>query len=80
MRNIPFATFFLVSGILILLYNLGFIQNDLSNIGKFWPVVLILLGISFLIVSKVIKIIIKISIAIILALFLVAKFTNLHIF
>ncbi|HRR18433.1 MAG TPA: DUF5668 domain-containing protein [Ignavibacteriales bacterium] len=80
MRNIPFATFFLVSGILILLYNLGFIQNDLSNIAKFWPVVLILLGISFLIVSKVIKIIIKISIAIILALFLVAKFTNLHIF
>lgn len=80
MRNITWAAFFLVAGALLLFYNLGYLKADIRHLEKYWPVLLILIGLSMIIVNKIIKAIIKVTIGILLALYLVAKFTNVHIF
>jgi hypothetical protein len=73
-KHIFWGLFFVTIGILILLSNLNSINIDLSNIWKFWPLVIILWGISFFSKNTLVKTVIAGISAIILALAIFAFF------
>jgi hypothetical protein len=79
-KHIFWGLLFVSIGILILLKNLGFIYVDLSNIWKFWPLVIILWGISYFTRNNIVKGIIAALAAVILAITLFAFFNSSYNF
>jgi len=68
--RILFGSFFVVGGLLLLLAKLDVLHLDLGSIWKFWPVVLVLWGITFLTGARVAKTVIAAIAGILLALIL----------
>ena len=74
-KHIFWGLLFVTTGILILLNNLGSLNIDLNDYWKFWPLVLIILGVSFLIGNVWIKSFLAGISGIILAVALFSLFT-----
>jgi hypothetical protein len=70
--RILFGSFFVVGGVLLLLAKLDVLHLELGSIWKFWPIVLVLWGISILIGGKTVKVAIAVTAGILLALILFA--------
>ncbi len=79
-KHIFWGLFFISLGVLILLYNLNAAYFDLSNIWQFWPLVIILWGISYFTKNVVLKGFIAALAAIILAVTLFAAFNSSFLF
>jgi hypothetical protein len=79
-KHIFWGLLFVSIGILILLKNLGLLYVDLANIWKFWPLVIILWGISYFTKNYVVKGFIAGIAAIILAVTLFAFFNSSYNF
>jgi hypothetical protein len=79
-KHIFWGLLFVSIGILILLKNLGLLYIDLGNIWKFWPVVIILWGISYFTRNYIVKGFIAGISAIILAVTLFAFFNSSYNF
>lgn len=79
-KHIFWGLLFVSIGILILLKNLGFLYIDLSNIWKFWPLVIILWGVSYFTKSPVVKGFIAGISALILAVTVFAFFNSSYNF
>jgi hypothetical protein len=79
-KHIFWGLLFVSIGVLILLKNLGFLYVDLANIWKFWPVVIILWGISYFTKNYIVKGFIAGIAAIILAVTLFAFFNSSYNF
>ena len=79
-KHIFWGLLFVSIGILILLKNLGFLYIDLSNIWKFWPLVIILWGISYFTKNSIVKASIAGIAALILAVTLFAFFNSSYNF
>ncbi len=73
-RHVFWGIFFVTIGILILLNNLGKLYFDLSDLWKYWPLVIILWGITFLVKNNVFKVILSAASAVILAFAIVGFF------
>ncbi|MHB1686240.1 MAG: LiaF transmembrane domain-containing protein [Ignavibacteriaceae bacterium] len=79
-RHLFWGLFFVTIGILILLRNVGSLNFDLSYIWKFWPVVFILLGLSYFTTNSVVKGFLSAISAIIIAAALFAFFNSIFWF
>jgi hypothetical protein len=79
-KHIFWGLLFVSIGILILLKNIGLLYIDLSNIWRFWPVVIILWGISYFTKSPLVKGFIAGISALILAVTLFAFFNSSYNF
>lgn len=79
-KHIFWGLLFVSIGILILLNNLGFLYIDLSNIWKFWPLVIILWGVSYFTRNIIVKGVIAGLSGIILAITLFAFFNSSYNF
>ena len=79
-KHIFWGLLFVSIGILILLKNIGLLYIDLANIWKFWPLVIILWGISYFTKSQIVKGFIAGIAAIILAVALFAFFNSSYNF
>jgi hypothetical protein len=79
-KHIFWGLLFVSIGILILFKNLGLLYIDLSNIWRFWPLVIILWGISYFTKSPVVKGFIAGISALILAVTLFAFFNSSYNF
>jgi len=79
-RNLFWGLFFVTIGILILLANIGSLNFDMSYIWKFWPVIFILLGISYFTTNSVVKGFLSAISAIIIAVALFAFFNSIFWF
>ncbi len=73
-KHVFWGMFFISLGLLVLLNNLGTLHYDWSNIWKYWPLVFVIWGISFLSSNTVIKGFLSASAAIILAVTIFAMF------
>ena len=73
-KHVFWGIFFVTIGILILLNNLGKMYFDLSDLWKYWPLVLILWGITFLVKNNILKVFLSAVSAIILAFAIVGFF------
>jgi hypothetical protein len=74
-KHIFWGIFFITIGLLILLNNLGKIYFDLYDLWKFWPLVLIIWGLTFFVKNNVIKSFLAAISGIILAVALFAFFS-----
>lgn len=79
-KHIFWGLLFVSIGLLILLKNIGLLYIDLSNIWKFWPVAIILWGVSYFTKNNIVKGFIAGIAAIILAISLFAFFNSSYNF
>ncbi len=75
-KHIFWGVLFISLGVLILLYNLNAANFDLSNIWQYWPLVIILWGVSYFTKNNILKGIIAGAAAVILAVTLFAGFNS----
>ena len=75
-KHIFWGLLFISLGLLILLYNLNAIYFDLSNIWRYWPIVIILWGVSYFTKNVILKGFIAGAAAIVLAVTLFAAFNS----
>ncbi len=74
-RHVFWGIFFVTIGVLILLNNLGKICFDLYDLWKFWPLVLIIWGVAFLVKNNFLKAFLAAISAVILAFAIFAFFS-----
>ncbi|MHB8580711.1 MAG: LiaI-LiaF-like domain-containing protein [Ignavibacteriaceae bacterium] len=79
-RNLFWGLFFATLGVLILLANLGSLNFDMTYIWKFWPIIFILLGLSYFTTNTVVKGFLSAISAIIIAVALFAFFNSIFWF
>jgi hypothetical protein len=70
--NVFWGAFLLVCGVLLLLFNLNIYKPDLTGYYKFWPILLILAGISMLKLNEVLKKVMVGFVGALLAFFLIS--------
>lgn len=75
-KHIFWGLLFISLGLLVLFYNLNLIYFDLSNVWRYWPLVIILWGVSYFTKNTVVKALIAGSAAVILAITLFAAFNS----
>ena len=75
-KHIFWGLLFISLGLLILLYNLNVVDFGLSNIWRYWPLVIILWGVSYFTKNVILKRIIAGVAAIVLAITLFAAFNS----
>ncbi len=79
-RNLFWGLFFVTIGVLVLLANLGSLNFDMTYIWKFWPVIFILLGLSYFTTNSIVKGFLSAISAIIIAVALFAFFNSIFWF
>ncbi len=79
-KHIFWGLFFITIGVLILLNNLGSFYIDLQDVWKFWPLVLVILGLSFLVKNNIIKSFLAALAALVLAVAIFAFFNSAFYF
>ncbi len=79
-KHIFWGLFFITLGVLILLNNLGGVNVELQQVWRFWPFVLIILGLSFLVKNNIIKSFLAALAALVLAVAIFAFFNSAFYF
>jgi hypothetical protein len=70
MKNLTTAIVFIFTGILILMKNLGYELSLNRNMLDYWPVILVLIGLSYISLNIYIKILLKIISGIVISIIL----------
>jgi hypothetical protein len=70
MKNLTTAIVFIFTGILILMKNLGYELALNRNMLDYWPVILVLIGLSYISLNIYIKILLKIISGIVISIIL----------
>ncbi len=79
-KHIFWGLFLITIGVLILLNNLGSLYIDLQDVWKFWPLVLVILGLSFLVKNNIVKSFLAALAALVLAVAIFAFFNSAFYF
>ena len=79
-KHIFWGVLFIALGLLVLLYNINLMNFDLSNVWQYWPVVIILWGVSYFTKNVILKRFIAGIAAVILAVALFAGFNSTFYF
>ncbi len=79
-KHIFWGLFFITIGILILLNNLSNINLDIPHLWKFWPVVVVIWGLTFLVRNNIVKSLLAGLAAIVLAVTIFAFFNSAFCF